>query len=335
MKIVREPHIAPKIVVVDGLPGCGKTMLSPIVGALPRVQLIQYPYEIEYVCSLQFLKRMESDAAQALIRMFTDLLLYNVMQSRETNFRPSDISSVFRSARPWQYFKRLFQKGDEAVLPRIEREKPILHLTTHFLLPFAAPMFEALGDRIALIEVVRHPLYMVRQQSLYQDRFGTDPRDFTIWFDYEGKAVPYFAHGWEEIFLKANAVERSIHIMRHLSRRILESERSGVLVIPFEPFVLNPWPYLGKMEAMLETKSDRTTLRMLQRQKVPRKKIADGRALKIYRTYGWKEGRKGAGEREELKERRAFAAAHASKEAMEILDELSRDYEERYWHVPQ
>lgn len=335
MKIVREPHIAEKIVVVDGLPGCGKTMLSPIVGALPRVQLIQYPYEIEYVCSLQFLKRLEPDAAHVLIRMFTDLLLYNVMQSRETNFRPGDISGVFRNARAWQYFKRLFQKGDEAVIPRIEKEKPILHLTTHFLLPFAAPIFEALENRVAFIEVVRHPLYMVRQQALYQDRFGTDPRDFTIWFDHEGKAVPYFAHGWEETFLKANAMERSIHIIRHLSRRIREVQRDGVLVIPFEPFVLNPWPYLEKMEALLETKSDRTTLRMLKKQKVPRKKIADGRSLKIYRTYGWKEGKKGASEQQELQERRAFAASKASPEAMEILDELSRDYEERYWHAPQ
>ena len=46
---VRTSHLAEKIVFVDGMPGCGKTMLSPIVAALPRIELLQYAYEIEYV----------------------------------------------------------------------------------------------------------------------------------------------------------------------------------------------------------------------------------------------------------------------------------------------
>ena len=37
LKVVRQPHLAEKVVLVDGLPGNGKTIMSPILGAMPRV----------------------------------------------------------------------------------------------------------------------------------------------------------------------------------------------------------------------------------------------------------------------------------------------------------
>ena len=92
--------------------------------------------------------------------MMTDLRLYNVMMARETNFRPSDISSVFMNANPLRYFKRLFQKGDAHIPDRIKNEQPILHLTSHNLLGFSQPIFEALKSRVTFIEVVRHLYYI-------------------------------------------------------------------------------------------------------------------------------------------------------------------------------
>ena len=62
--IKRQGHMADKIVIVDGQPGCGKTMLSPIVAALERVELLTYAYEMEHVCSLKFLNKIESEASE-------------------------------------------------------------------------------------------------------------------------------------------------------------------------------------------------------------------------------------------------------------------------------
>ena len=83
IRISRPEHLAPKVVFVDGIEGCGKTMLAPIVAAMDRVELLTYAYEIENLCSLSHLDKIEPDAAAAMISLLADLQLYNSMQSRD------------------------------------------------------------------------------------------------------------------------------------------------------------------------------------------------------------------------------------------------------------
>jgi hypothetical protein len=331
--ILRKGHLADKIVIVDGQAGCGKTMLSPIISALERVELLTYAYELEHICALCQLGKMEKDAAQGMVRMLTDLQLYNTMMARETNFRPSDLSSIWRDLNYLRYLKRLFSAGDEHIPGRIKQERPILHLTTHNLLPMASPVLEALGERVVFIEVVRHPLYMLKQQALNMERLVADVRDFTIYFEYKGHQLPFFARGWEEQFVHSNPVEKSIYGMLHLYERaqaVRVKAPAAVLSIPFEPFVLNPSPYMERICSALDTRITESTKTMMRRQKVPRARIADGIALQIYKRCGWKAPEKGADEHKELENRRAYAQTHASKEAMAVLDRLSADYESKY-----
>lgn len=337
VKVVREPYLAEKVVFVDGLAGCGKTMLSPIIGAIPRVEIMQYAYTLEYVCALRYLGRVEEDAACVLIRLLTDLQLYNVMMGRETNFRLSDLSGVWRNSHRLRHFLRLVRPGDAAAIPRIKSERPILNLTTHHVLPFSSPIFAALGPRALIVEVVRHPLYMIRQQMLYMDRYGTNDRDFGVCFDYKGVPVPYFALGWEETFLSSNALEKSIYTMHYLTKQVEElavagdgSGGAGVLLVPFEHYVIDPWPYMLRLETLLDTQMDSRTHRMMKKQNVPRKMYAEGIGLGIYKQYGWKRPEKGADERRELEVRRQFAAEHARPEAIEVLDRLCAEYENKY-----
>ncbi len=336
IKVVREPHLAEKVVIVDGFPGCGKTMMSPIVGALPRVEIMQYAYTLEYLCALRYLGRIEEDAANVVIRMLTDLQLYNVMMGRETNFRRSDLSGVLSNPRPLRYFKRLFKAGDAAVIDRVRAERPILNLTMHNVSGFSAPIYQALGSRVLIVHVVRHPLYMIRQQALYSDRYGTDIRDFSICFSHNGVSVPWFSLGWEDRFLRSTPVEKSIYMIYYLTRRIEEMVEAGdgsgssLMVVSFEQYVIDPWPFMHRLETLLETKMDSQTRKTMKKQRVPRKMYAEGIGLKIYRDNAWHPPRKGADERSELDERRDFAAANASSEAMEILDQLSARYEEKY-----
>ncbi len=336
MEIIRKPYLAEKIVIVDGLPGCGKTMLSPIIAALDRVEKLSYCYELELTCHLNYLKKMEPDAAVTLIRILMDLKLYNLMMAREVNFRPSDLSSVFHDAQPLRYIKRAFQKGDEAVPDRIKKEKPILHLATHRILNISEPIFSALENRIFFVEVVRHPLYMVKQQILNMERIMFNPRHFTLYFDYKGSQLPYFTHGWEELFMNSNNTEKAIYEIEKLTeatdlarKKIMEKYNGQILTIPFEKFVVNPWPYMEQIEAMLGTKITATTRRMMKRQNVPRKMYAEGIGLKIYKRCGW-EPPKSSNEKHEFEMRRQFVADKASAEAMHALDRICADYEEKY-----
>ncbi len=336
--VIRKPYLAERVVFVGGYAGCGKSLMTPIVGSLARVEIQKYNYTLEHICSLYFLGEIEERAAIAMIRMLTDLDLYNMMMSRETNFRFLDMSSIFKNPAPWRYIRRLFQPGDAAVAERIRKEKPILQTMTHQLLVLSPPLFKALGDRLRIIEIVRHPLFMLKQWYLYIERYGIDARDFTICFNCEGHPLPFFARGWGEKYLRSNSMDKVIYSLAYLTRwseeivrGLSEPERKQVLIVPFERFVLDPWPYLTQIELFLETEMTSATRRELKRQKVPRKMIADGADMPIYRTYGWKPAEKGADETREFARRRQYAAELATPQAMEVLDQLCAAYEKKYF----
>lgn len=335
VNVFRKQHLAEKIVIVDGLPGCGKTMLSPIVAALDRVELLTYAYEIEHICALNYLGRIEFDAAVTMVRMLTDLQLYNTMIARETNFRLSDLSSAFRS-QPWRYIKRLFQKDDEAIIKKIEKEKPILNLTTHNLLGISEPLFHSLGRRIIFIEICRHPLYMIRQQILNMKRLISNVRHFTVYFKYKDTELPFWVFGWEELFINSNPTEKAIYSIKYISELIERKIKdlahkydAQIITIPFEKFVIDPWPYMKQIEVALDTRITSFTRKEMKKQRVPRKMYAEGIGLKIYKRYGW-ELPKTSSEKEELELRRQSAAPHASSEAMNVLNQLSADYEKEF-----
>jgi hypothetical protein len=334
---VRKPHLAQKIVFVDGLEGCGKTLFSSLISAFDRVEKFTYSYEIEHICTLHHLKKIETDAVVTMVRMLTDLILYNTMMSREVNFRPSDLSSVFKHNNALKYIKRLFMKGDYAIPDRILEENPILALTVHKLLVSAKPIFESLQERAVFIEVVRHPLYMITQQSLNNEKLIYTARDFVVYFDYDNNEMPWYAAGWEELFSKSNPIEKSIYYIQKVGELIELSKESlkgkkyvNILTIPFEKFVIDPWPFMENIETILDSKITKNTLNMMKKQKVPRIKYSGGIDLDIYRRCGWEPPKTGLTENEEFQLRREYISLNSSPEAMSVLDRLCADYERKF-----
>ena len=332
--ITREPRLVERVVFAGGLPGCGKTMLTPIIGSLARVELQRFNEPLEHVCGLRLLGAIREDVATMQIRMLTDLDLYKQMMSREVNLRPTDLTSICRNPGTWRYLQRIVQPGDAAAVARIQQDHPILHITMHNALAISPPLFAALGEVARIIEVVRHPLYMLKQWRAYIERYGTDVREFTLWFDHEGQALPFWARGWERQYADANPMDRTIYAIDHLLAQGREAlaglppaQQRHVLTVPFEPFVLDPQPWLRRMEALLGTTVTPATRREMKRQRVPRRRIADGIARKIYKQYGWEPARRDASERAELDRRREFAAKEAGSEALAALDRLSAEYE--------
>lgn len=337
--IIRKGYLAEKIVIVDGQPGCGKTMLSPIIAAMERVEILNYAFEVEFICRLYYLKKIEKDAAVAMVRMMTDHKLYQTMMGRETNFRYSDLSSAFHDSNPWRYFKRIFQKGDMTIPNRIKKRKPILNLTTHDLIGMSYPIFNGLKNRVIFIEVVRHPLYMLIQQTLNFERLINDPRDIQINIQHDDYQLPYFAFNWENLFISSNAVEKAIYTMQKClelseknKKKLKETFGRQILTIPFEKFVLDPFPFMLNIENMLDTKTTSKTKKIMKKQRVPRKIISNGIPLAIYKRCGWEPPVNNHSEKEELEKRRQFAIENgAGNEAMEVLDKLCGKYEKEIW----
>ena len=335
-KIVRKKNLAEKIVIIDGQGGCGKTMLSPIIGAMDRVELLSYAFEVQWICILYKLKKIEKDAATSMVKMLIDHKLYQTMMGRDTNFRYSDLSSVFQNSNPWRYFKRIFQKGDLVIPDRIKNQRPILNLTTHNLLRISDPVYSALGDSVLFIEMVRHPLYMVKQQQLNMERLVDNARDIQVNIEYKGKQLPYYAYGWEDQFINCNSMDKAIFNIQKatqesdIKRQVLaKNERMSILTIPFEKFVIDPWPYLDEIEKSLDTKIGPKAIKMLKKQNVPRTIISDAPAFEIYERCGW-EPPSESSEENEISKRRNMVSKNASKKALEVMDQLSKDYFKEY-----
>ena len=102
----RDEILLENLILVDGQAGCGKSLFSAIVAAIERVEILNYSTELENLCALKYLNKITSDAVEAMIRIQMDLSIYETMMSRKANFRPSDVSSVFRNANWFTYLSR-------------------------------------------------------------------------------------------------------------------------------------------------------------------------------------------------------------------------------------
>ena len=190
--------------------GCGKTMLSPILSSLNRVEMYYFAFEIEFILRMSSFKKIKKDAAISLIRMLTDYKLYNSMMSREINLRDLDLSSVTRHHNYKNYIKRLKSKGDKLIPKKIKYEKPILHLTTHDLLNYSELLVSALKSRLTYVELIRHPIDMINQQRLNMINHYDNPRSIQVDFDYQNNPLPYWATTWKKDFMQNNNINRAI-----------------------------------------------------------------------------------------------------------------------------
>lgn len=320
--VVRDGILLQQLVLVDGQPGSGKAVLDSAIASMDRVELLQFSTQIERVCALRDLGKITGDGAETMIKLEADLVLYNTMMSRNVNFRVSDQSSAFKDSNFWVYIKRLFAKGDKLILDRIKNERPILHFMTHSMLGFSEPIFNSFGDKVAIIEIVRHPMSMLVSQTRYIEEWTTHEGMLRQVADpflrYKDKQVPFWVKGYEELYCKSNPVERAIYVMRHqiekvelFKNKFREIYEMQCITIPFEKYVIDPWPYLEKIETLLKTEMTRKTKKMLRKAGVPR----NNTGLEAH----------------ELIKNRNFAIQNgAGKDALRVLDQISEHYEKKY-----
>lgn len=331
----RRNQLVPQIVFVDGLSGSGKTALLMAVSSLERVEMAKFEHTYEYVCALRYLERIEPDAASTLMRLCADVSCYNSMISREVNYRPNDISSVLRSPKKSVYEQRLSMPDGKDVQERIDKERPILHIMTHGALGIAEPLFTAFEGRMSFFEIVRHPLDLLTAWSNYIDRYGRDALEFTVTFDWNGHDLPWFAHGWEDAYLSCSRIDRAIRAVDFFNRRrrdVLKSlssrQSSRVMEIPFERFVMDPWPYIDSMCSMLNTNRTARTEEVLRDQNIPRRISSDIPDHPAFRKYGYTPLENASSAEEGRRERWASIEKEASPDVLKILKGLCDYYED-------
>tara|TARA_B100001093_G_C26839813_1_gene1020019 strand:+ start:274 stop:1410 length:1137 start_codon:yes stop_codon:yes gene_type:complete len=290
-----------KIVFVNGFGASGKTMVSPIISSMHNVENLVFPYEIQWVSSFLYSEQIEEDAYVEFLKQYADQTIYNQLMGRNSNFRPSDISSILQSKKKIKYIRRIFEKGDHYVVDKIKTENPILNFTTSHLTFFINEIGKAYGKRVLFIETIRDPMYMFVQAKINhkQTHLGNREKHFTFeTFQGNERAFffDYFTRNKNFDYSKENNINEDIVIYLEkifnfyfkLNFDKIDMNGGKVIFLPFEKFVLNPDIWINEILKILKIKKTKILESELKKQNVPRKFLQDGYYRSVYERFGYK-----------------------------------------------
>lgn len=275
------------VVVVDGMWGVGKTAVTSVIGSMPRVEKMRIDLVHEYACILHHLGRMSVDAARFLISTYADHDQYHNLIGREVNFRPGDASGTGNTpGSTLRYLRRMFAHDGDHVVADINSRNVAHHAVTHQVLPVAGPIFDAFGDRLRMLHVVRHPVHLVRYWRDYLVDLDRE-REFTLSIDHEGSKVPWWAAPWAARWASMSAIDRTVASLVELYQSIfaaVDARRgdSRLLVLSFEDVVMRPRPSFAAISSFLGRPLGRRTDDILRRERIPRPTITHGRAFSAH-----------------------------------------------------
>lgn len=348
MDIERHKKLNQKIVIVDGFIGGGKGMLSPILAAMPNVEMWLHRPLWESICQMHYLDKISVDAASAYFQLASDYDIYQLQLGRELNARPSDVTGLFKSGKLFQYLKRLFNSNDgDIIANKILSEKPVLNIMTHTISASSYPLFQAFGEKLTFIRLVRSPAndYMLRHLMNWTERWSDNHlRSISITYTKDSSnstdSIPYIVKGKEDEYLGNNKIGKAILLLSEWQSngdRVIDSmnkeSQSTIIEVPFEKFVFNPRYYVDTIAKSLGTLVDKRTVRAMNKQKVPRKSLTDAPENKYYRKQGWVPPPVGENLtlEDEFNKGIEFAiSSGASKISLDLLEELQSNYLQRY-----
>lgn len=335
LKFVRPQKLTENIIFVDGLTGSGKTLVAPILSTLKHAELWKFNYLIEYLCAMDGLGGMSQDAAKTFVQLLTDLDVYNLMVAREINFRPTDASGVNMNLMEKRYSKRLKTKDGDSVVQQIQTENPFLIIMLHYQFIQSRLLFETFKERLNLYIVsVRHPLWLIenwyqgawhrglnrRYGGKWGERFGRDPREFTLCCEIDGNVVPWFAADWHEQYVQLKPLDQAIHVVYRMSEKIDQrynnmshEEQKKVIFVPFELFVTKPDFFTHQFIDILKSPKTSLTQKIMKKLQIPRPFISQGEIRS-----------------QRKKIQKWIVADNALSESQEMLDQMCSDYEQRY-----
>jgi hypothetical protein len=323
------------VIVVDGMWGSGKSLLSSLVGSFSQVEKKRIDHIFEYMLTGASLGHVTPMFAETIIRIYADLDQYNNLVGREVNLRINDDSGFRNTPGSLRYLFRLFGGEGDQIVDRINQRNLGLLLLTHHLTGITQPMVKALGPRLFFIEVIRHPLQLFNYWVKYLDKFDRS-REFTLSIESEAGKTPWFAISWLDEYTRMNTADRAIRAICDFHRVSVDEEKRVLagqepqldykrIVVTFEHILTQTDKVLEQLSKFLGRETTDLTSRAMIRQKVPRALTAKGRAVN---QLNWLPN-PNLSYKEQLDEILATIKNVASTESLNSIMNCSAEYEKR------
>jgi len=329
--LVKSNTFSNDIIFIDGLWGTGKSIIAPIVGAMKGVEKQKIEHIYEYICVLRYLNKIDVDAADSLLKIYADLSQYNNLVGREVNLRWDDDSGPRNNPNSLRYIVRMFGKEGDTIVKDINEQNLALNVMSHMITQISEPLVNAYGNRLKIIEMVRHPVYMVQHWYSYLSKFDNE-REFTISFDYNGQKVPWFASSWKDKYIEMTAMDRSLYSIVFLYDLLFKSldsinvENTDFLVMSFESFVMNTENELKRLQEFLGRSHSKKIKKILRQQKIPRKQLTQGKG---HAGYGFQKSEADS-EKDEYKIQLDFITKNVSEAILQEFDSLIKKYNKKW-----
>ncbi|MGE4293779.1 MAG: sulfotransferase domain-containing protein [Desulfovibrio sp.] len=241
-------NVARNLVFVDGLTRCGKSLFTSIVPSFERMEHTKVMVLLEQIIPAVALGRMDLDFARALLRLQLNEEVYNTLISRNVNFRLNDTSGVHHYWNPRLYYDRLNKPDGDGVVEELRRGERMFPVRTHDFM-VNLDVLDGLELDFRMLEMLRDPVALAYSwwKQQWGERFGHDPRAFTLCLESNGQVVPWYCHGQEREWQAMNPMERCIHTSLDLTARAVaqyrkasEEVRARILVCTFEDYIRDP-----------------------------------------------------------------------------------------------
>lgn len=258
-------------------------MVSSLLDSLEGTTAPFFDYTFEQLLIMRKFEKISTKTFQTVISLHLDQRLYDNSISREVNLRIKDLSSILRSTKRFKYLRNLFLSDAEFSFQNLVNQE-ILVMIVHQLMDTTICLDEEYQGKVLRILCVRHPIYLFNHWLSYVEKFGKNPRDFTITI--ENDAKPWFLHRSMEEFSQLSPAEMAAECIYQLvlSQEVYLTEYKNLVTIDFERFVLTPESYVSKLEQYC----GRRFLNLsssLGKENLPRKHINESVNLPIYRRY--------------------------------------------------
>lgn len=279
------------IVFIDGLWGCGKSLIGPIIAGMEKVEKPTVSSIFENISILLNQNKITFDAADTLFKVYLDDLTYNNQLGRNINLRMHDDSGVINNPNFIKDFKKLFIK--ELDLDSNKFKETIISIMGHMVLISSDRLFNLPDKNIRFIEILRHPLYVFDHWYSFLNRFN-DKKILNLALYENNNKIPWFAESWKEDFVNSNNYDRCLLSIIFCYELLFEklkaySSKENFLALSFESIVYDTENKLSVLSKFIGRPYGSSLKRILKNQFIPRKTLSSGKG---YSNYGWNSGSK-------------------------------------------
>ena len=262
MNSITSPSFKSRTLLIDGVWGCGKSLLSSLLHAFPSINPFKIDSIFDNIPILNSLGLIDASTATTLLCMRAHELNHYNSVGREINLRISDDSSYFKS--PWimsHIYKMLSPQPSSIVLD--ERiNNTCLSLMTHMSSFNNNIISTALGESLFILHPIRDPLSLYPFWIKYLPRLS-DNNDFreltvkcTLGTSYSVKLYLGFYWNQTKIFQLVYSRTGDLSIFELYS--MLQKSLQHILrryIISFDNAIKNPDHFYEFIERLTDLKS--------------------------------------------------------------------------------